>query len=350
MVRRLGFIFLAALMLASGSTRASHPQNPNKKTLSTRAKREEPPPLVPLTEAERTLDLRSLIANQPDFTADEQFFASESRGGFGGAEKVARKGDSYRIDNGLYVFIYQRGKPGIRMGRGSKVYDPLFAKQDDSIVPWASVSPLALAQLANAKLTALGAQIIDKHRCLKVEANKPSLEYKVILYLAGDLNYLAIAIQVVGENRGSIQTLHNISLSVPASLFDLSDYQPMPLRKWDRITRVRVFLGGKELSDPTLFRAPTGEMFLAVRGPVMTDTYILRPKEGTAEVAFQGEIKTEEGEYAWATRANVGFSGPDTPKEHRLYSCRETNCPKVEVGPDYFIFPDGSKRMIRVTW
>ena len=349
-MKRVEFLLLTAIMLVSISIGVSPQQRQNKTKPATNTKQENSPPILPLTEAERALELKVLVANQPDFTADEQFFASESRGGFGGAEKVARKGDSYRIDNGYYVFIYQRGKPGIRMGHGSKVYDPLFGKQDDSIVPWASVSPLALAQLTNAKLTALGAQIIDGHRCLKVEATEPSLEYKVNLYLAEDLKYLAIAIQVVGENRGSIQTLHNISLSVPASLFDLSDYQPMPLRKWERISKAQVFLGGKEVPDSSLFRAQTGEMFLAVRGSVMVDTYILRPSERTSEVAFQGHVKTDEGEYAWTTKAEVGFSGPDTPKERRLYTCRETNCPKVDVGPNYFIFSDGPKIRIRVTW
>jgi hypothetical protein len=40
------------------------------------------PPLMPLTEAERALDLKGIVANQPDLVADESFFYGEGFDGF----------------------------------------------------------------------------------------------------------------------------------------------------------------------------------------------------------------------------------------------------------------------------
>src|SRR6476620_6196452 len=157
------------------------------------------------------------------------------------------------MDNGYFVFISQPGKPVVRMAHGGKVYEPLFGKPNDTIVPWSPVNPLSLSQLVDAKLAALGAVQIDGHRCLKVQATKPSLEYKVLLYLAENLNYLAITIQVLGKERGSIQTLHNVSLTVPDSLFDLSSYEAMPLRKWERVKSAKVFCNGKEQPEASVF-------------------------------------------------------------------------------------------------
>src|SRR6476659_5210216 len=138
-------IIAALLLLASLSLSAAPGQNSKNKQPRNAAKREAEPPLLPLTEAERALDLASLIKNQPDFTADQQYFASEQRGGFGGAEKVARKGQSYWMDNGYFVFISQPGKPVVRMAHGGKVYEPLFGKLNDTIVPWSPVNPLSLS-------------------------------------------------------------------------------------------------------------------------------------------------------------------------------------------------------------
>jgi len=351
------FRIIGALLLLTSLSVSANPGQPSRTQKEAKqSKQSSEPPLLPLTDAERALDLPSLLKNQPDFTADQQFFASEQMGGFGGAAKVARKGQSYWEDNGYFVFILQPGKPVIRMGHGAKVYDPLFAKQDESIVPWREISPLSLSQLSDAKLTLLGAVLIDGHRCLKVEATKPSLEYKVVLYLAEDLNYLATTIQVNGKNRGSIQSLQNISLNVPDSLFDLSSYQAMPLRKWEKVKTARLFCNGKEQPGAIVFRATTGELFVTavepheISGAPMTWHYIVRPDQLTAEVAFQGELKTTDGVDIWQTNEQVAFSGPDTALEHRLYTCRESNCLKVQVGENFVVFPGSEKTKIKVTW
>jgi|SRR5215467_7742156 len=38
----------------------------------------EEPPLRPLTDGERALNLKSIVANQPDFVADEVFFIAKA--------------------------------------------------------------------------------------------------------------------------------------------------------------------------------------------------------------------------------------------------------------------------------
>ena len=70
----------------------------------------EEPILSPLTEAERAFDLQNIVANQPDFVADEVFFYGEGFGGFSAKSRVARKGNRYFVDTGYVKIITESGK------------------------------------------------------------------------------------------------------------------------------------------------------------------------------------------------------------------------------------------------
>jgi hypothetical protein len=63
------------------------------------------PALMALTEAEHALDFKSIVANQPDFVADEIFFYGEGFGGFSAKRRVARKGIRYFVDTGYVKVI-----------------------------------------------------------------------------------------------------------------------------------------------------------------------------------------------------------------------------------------------------
>src|SRR5437773_11551869 len=62
--------------------------------------------LSPLTDEERALNLRELIANQPDFGADLEFFVAEHKigGAYGFAYRVVRKGKRFREESKFWVF------------------------------------------------------------------------------------------------------------------------------------------------------------------------------------------------------------------------------------------------------
>src|SRR5687767_8157386 len=83
---------------------------------------EDEPPLVPLTDTERALDFKSIVANQPDFVADEVFFYGEGFGGFSAKRHVARKGNRFFIDTGFVKIILEPGKE-IRLNDGNKTFE-----------------------------------------------------------------------------------------------------------------------------------------------------------------------------------------------------------------------------------
>jgi len=55
------------------------------------------PPLIPLTDAERALDFRGIVANRPDLVANEVFFYEEGFGGFSAKRHVARVRGLHRL-------------------------------------------------------------------------------------------------------------------------------------------------------------------------------------------------------------------------------------------------------------
>src|SRR3979409_1855730 len=79
--------------------------------------------LAPLTEEEKSLNPRDVILNQPDFVADLNFFVGEGFGGFGGAERLARKGNRYREESQFWIFIGELDKPSARLFPEAKAYD-----------------------------------------------------------------------------------------------------------------------------------------------------------------------------------------------------------------------------------
>ncbi len=91
-------------MLCIGSS------NAQSRKSSPTPKPSDEPILTPITDAERALDLQSIVANQPDFVADESFFYNEGFGGFGAKRHVARKGNRYFIDTGFVKIIVEPNK------------------------------------------------------------------------------------------------------------------------------------------------------------------------------------------------------------------------------------------------
>ena len=72
--------------------------------------KEENEKLIALTDEEKNLNYRNLIANQPDFSADLSYFRSEMVSGGGGGERITRKGNRYRRESQFWIFIGETGK------------------------------------------------------------------------------------------------------------------------------------------------------------------------------------------------------------------------------------------------
>lgn len=110
--------------------------------------------LTPLTEEERSLNPRDLILHQPDFVGDLTFFVGEGFGGYGGAERLARKGNRYREESQFWIFVGELGKPSARVFPDAKAYDDFESPRGGS-ADSTPLNPQAFALEADTIFTSL---------------------------------------------------------------------------------------------------------------------------------------------------------------------------------------------------
>ena len=322
---------------------------------------QDEPQVTPLTDAERALDLKSIVAGQPDFVADELFFYSEGFGGFSAKRHVARKGDRLFIDTGLVKIIHAPGKE-IRLDDRGKTFVETPVGSDFVLGNGHPIDPTHLALQQGVTFVGLGTLTIDGHKCLKIEAKVPNQKAQVFLYAAEDLKYLIIAAQVLNPPRGSIQRLQNISLDVPNGLVEVPpDYRPLPKHRWSRVESAMVIYDGKPGKDFSVFRSDDGnQLFVTLYEPhpntgrPLPWHYLVFLKEQTVEIAFQGTLITTEGRLAWDANAKEAFSDGENRPDKESYPCEGRKCPKTIVGTNSVQFPsvyyEDRKSLVRVPW
>lgn len=317
--------------------------------------------LQPLTDAEHSLDFQKLLLNQPDFMADEIFFYSEGFGGFSVKNRIAKKGNRYLVDTG-FVKVITEDNRAIQLNDSDKTFDESIIKDEISLNNGLQLNPQTLAKRTNIKFLPLGKLTIDDHESIKVEAKLENVNFQVFLYFAEDLNYLIIALQVFNSQRGSIQRLQNISLSVPNGLVEIpSDYKPILKFRWTRVDSAKVFYDGKLQKHYNVFRSENGnQLFVTtyephpVSGALLPWHYLVYLKKQIAEIAYQGMLMTKEGDFAWESKENEATSiGENKPGKNNPL-CKGKKCPKTVVGANFIEFPsvyyDDRKSIVKVTW
>ena len=152
-----------------------------------------------------------------------------------------------------------------------------------------------------------------------------------------------------------------IAFIVGVDVYRISNHELLQL--WVRQDNVKMLYGEQLYQEFSVHRSLSDNLFVTVteyhpNGFSWTWHYLVRPKESTAEVAFQGELVDWRGNYASASLNQSNdkyvFSGSDDAPGHRLYVCESGGCPKVKVGNDYVEFPSVDYKengvMIRVFW
>ena len=137
------------------------------------------------TKAEKALNPRDLILQQPDFVADLNFFVGEGFGAHGGGERLARKGNRYREESQFWIFVGELGKSSARLFPQAKAYDDFESARGGS-ADSTPINPQALALENDVTYSALGTKIIDGHNCLKIEATRKGKPEKFYFYAARD--------------------------------------------------------------------------------------------------------------------------------------------------------------------
>jgi len=98
--------------------------------------------------------------NQPAFVAVLNFFVGEGFGGFGGAERLARKGNRYREESQFWIFVGELGKPSARVFPQAKAYDDFESARGGS-ADSTPINPAALAVENDVTFTMLGTRVIE---------------------------------------------------------------------------------------------------------------------------------------------------------------------------------------------
>jgi hypothetical protein len=310
--------------------------------------------LTPLTAAERALDPREVISNQPDFVADLMFFVGEGRGGYGFTQRLARKGNRYREESEFWIFVGELGKPSARLFPKTRMYDDFEPPRGGS-ADRTPINPAALAKEDGVTFTALGTRVIDGHNCLKIEATRNGKPEKFYFYAALDLKNLVILAQLLEPRRNTVQRLGNISFEVPDELVQIpADYKPITHDRWVKLEQAQVKYGNKVSQDFVVFRAPGGQLFIRINDARYEWSYLVRPKEATVETAFQGLIVTREGEFIWQTKETEGFSSIQYQNPRPPAEWDKPEEKRVIVKPNSVTFRatdyDKTKAMIEVRW
>jgi hypothetical protein len=127
----------------------------------------------------------------------------------------------------------------------------------------------------------------------------------------------------------------------------------LPSSLWTKLDNTKCFYNSRPCDEHTVYRSLTGELFIILpeAHPVSGDDesawkfpwhYLIRPKEGTSEVAFSGML-TRFGKYA--------YGSDNTQLSNRLSACAEDGCPPVIIGQNSVEF--GSiyrKAHVRIEW
>ena len=171
------------------------------------------------TPSEDPESLRQMLANQPDYTAMQQFLFSEGFGGFGAKSKVAQMGNRQVEVTDDTVFINEPGKPTIKVFPKRKEYSELPLEKNDDF----SVSPEEIARRSDVVFKSLGTETVGRYLCLKIEASykdEKLKEMKFVFWAAPQLKNLVIkSATSLGERVKFLTLLEDVSLGVNEKLF-----------------------------------------------------------------------------------------------------------------------------------
>lgn len=164
--------------------------------------------------------LRQMLANQPNYTAQQQFLFAEGFGGFGAKSKVAKMGNQQVEVTEDTIFIAEPGKPTIKVFPKRKEYAEMPVEKKDDF----PIAPEELAKRNDVMFKALGTEKVGQYTCLKIEAaykdEKLKETMKFLFWVAPELKNLVVKSEMSFGQQGKFLTLlEDVSLSVNEELF-----------------------------------------------------------------------------------------------------------------------------------
>lgn len=304
------------------------------------------PVLVSLTEEEKKLNPKSIVENQPDFTAVEEYFSAREISGFSVTRKVARKGKKYRIDTGFVVVITEINKPSIRI-MADKTYEESVAVGKPFVSATVPLNPTDLLGFSDISFMALGTIEVNGNKLLKIEAKSKEFAQEVFLYADLGKKNLVTIIQILSPQRKSIQRLRDISFEVSDTLFDISGYRALPKFKWNKVKTASVIFEGNLVKEALVFRH---ENYLFVHVKEFEDFFIDLNKKVADTVVFQGLLVAQSGAYIWRTTEEEAISVGDLDK---IIKANCNSCVKIKSDANSVIIPNPKEEnevLLKINW
>jgi hypothetical protein len=309
-------------------------------------KKSDEPVLVPLTEQEKKINPKSVVENQPDFTAVQTYFSAREISGFSTASKVARKGNKYRTDTGFVIIITEPNKPALRLN-GNKTFEEEVGIRKPYVSPTSPLNPTDLLGFEDISFSSLGTIDLDGNKLLKIQAKSKEFDEEVFLYADLSKKNLITIVQILSPRRSSIQRLQEISFEVPKEFFNISGYKGLPKYNWNKVKTAKVFFNGKLVNDALVFRH---ENYIFIHVAEFEHFFVDLKKNIADTVVFQGLLVAKSGSYIWRTNEEEAISSGELDG-YIEPDC--DSCVKIKTESDSFIIPDPdnkSKILVKVTW
>lgn len=340
-MRKLGRSYIVDIFLLTiFSLSFAYGQNTGQPTNSNE------PVVVPLTDEEKKLNPKSIVENQPDFTAVQEYFSARDISGFSGANKVARKGNKYRTDTGYVVVISELNKSSIRLNT-DKTYEEVVGIRKPLVSATIPLIPTDLLGFSDISFAALGTIQIDNNKLLKIQAKSKEFDQEIFLYADLSKKNLFTIIQILSPKRSSIQRLNNISFEVADTLFDISSYRPLPKYQWNKIETATVFFRKDLTKEALVFRHKN---YIFIHIAEFDHFFIDLDKKIADTVVFQGLLVAKDGSYIWRTNEKEAISVGE-PSNIIKKDC--DSCVKIKSDSSSIILldPDNkAKVLLKIKW
>lgn len=343
--------------------------------------RENDPPLLPLTAEEQKLDPRKIIAEQPDFVADQVGGYSAHRHGMLLQRRVAKSGNRFAIINDGRTTVFDLGKSVLTLRHDERRFEYLtFGEFENRHLEDCDFRELL--SLPKATFSIRGRRVMYNRSCLEIEVSNIvewDADRKLWLLADPDAGNLIIAFRSFNKYNETQLHLSNISFKPPKELFEIpTGYSEIKKFEWKRVKSAKVFFGNTLNKDAFVFRNQEGVLFVRVFEPHPNTgspypwTYLVFPeseKETRVDApAFQETVVTASGN-PLSNMDDVGFSrelltldsqepGDEAPQSDSPLTANKSDGPKprggIQNGKRWVEFPSldyrTNRTIIRIEW
>lgn len=232
--------------------------------------RENDPPLVPLTAEEQKLDPRKIIAEQPDFVADQEYYYRGPRDAVSFQRKVGKAGTRFGIFSDVQSAITDLGKSKIILDHGQRQFERLTLDDAEE----RSVEDSDFRELLSrpkAVISIRGRRLVRNRMCIEMEVANVSEEdpsRKLWLWVDTDRKNLIIGFRTSNQANELNCFLSDISFKPSREMFEIpSGYVEVEKFEWKRVKVARVVLDGRSNDGASIFRNSEGTLLARIVRP-----------------------------------------------------------------------------------